>query len=68
MDISVKTIEVDRRGAGRPDLCQDNVRADITVAFYVRVNKTEEDVLKVASAVGVNRASDKRTLEELFHG
>lgn len=65
MDCSVKTIEVDRRNkAGL--ICQDNVRADITVAFYVKVNKTAEDVLQVASAVGVKRASDKGTLEELF--
>ena len=56
MDISVKTIQVDRRGKDGL-ICSDNVRADITVAFYVRVNKTAEDVLQVASAVGVKRAS-----------
>lgn len=65
MDISVKTIQVDRRGKDGL-ICADNVRADITVAFYVRVNKTAEDVLQVASAVGVKRASDQKTLEELF--
>ena len=65
MDISVKTIQVDRRGKDGL-ICSDNVRADITVAFYVRVNKTAEDVLQVASAVGVKRASDQKTLEELF--
>lgn len=65
MDISLKTIEIDRRG---PDglICQDNIRADIKVAFYVRVNKTKEDVLQVAQTVGCARASDQRTLEELF--
>ena len=65
MDISVKTITVDRRGTDGL-ICQDNIRADITVAFYVRVNKSAEDVLKVASAVGVKRASDMATLEQLF--
>ena len=65
MDISVKTIQVDRRGKDGL-ICADNVRADITVAFYVAVNKTKDDVLKVASSVGVKRASDQRTLEELF--
>ena len=65
MDISVKTIDVDRR-AKDGLICQDNIRADITVAFFVRVNKTAEDVLTVASAVGVERASDKLTLEALF--
>ncbi|MBA3846501.1 MAG: hypothetical protein H0X45_07645, partial [Planctomycetes bacterium] len=34
--------------------------------FFVRVNKTREDVLKVAGAVGVQRASASSTLEELF--
>jgi uncharacterized membrane protein YqiK len=65
MDISVKTIEVDRKGANGL-ICKDNIRADITVAFFVRVNKTREDVLKVAGSVGVVRASDPKTLEALF--
>ena len=65
MDISVKTIEIDR--SGREGLiCRDNIRADIKVRFYVRVNKTAEDVLKVAQAVGCERASNHETLEELF--
>ena len=65
MDISVKTIEVDRRGK-EGLICQDNIRADIKVTFYVRVNKTKDDVLKVAQSVGCRRASDQATLEELF--
>ncbi|MEU9753538.1 flotillin family protein, partial [Streptomyces althioticus] len=31
------------------------------------VNKTVEDVIKVAQAVGTARASDRNTLQELFH-
>ena len=65
MDISVKTIEIDRRGKDGL-ICKDNIRADIKVAFFVRVNKTPEDVLKVAQAIGCARASDQETLEELF--
>jgi len=65
MDISLKTIEIDRRGSDGL-ICRDNIRADIKVAFYVRVNKTKEDVLKVAQAIGCDRASDQQTLEELF--
>ncbi len=65
MDISLKTIEVDRQGSNGL-ICSDNIRADIKVTFFVRVNKTTEDVLKVAGAVGVIRASDRGTLEELF--
>ncbi|MBX5482197.1 MAG: hypothetical protein IRZ16_10240 [Myxococcaceae bacterium] len=65
MDISLKTIEIDRRGK-EGLICQDNIRADIKVAFFVRVNKTEEDVLKVAQSIGCARASDPKTLEDLF--
>lgn len=65
MDISVKTIEVDRRGK-EGLICRDNIRADIKVTFFVRVNQKTEDVLKVAQNVGCTRASDQRTLEELF--
>ena len=47
MEISVKTIEIDR--SGREGLiCKDNIRADITVAFYIRVDATEESVRRVA--------------------
>ncbi|MEU9154977.1 SPFH domain-containing protein [Streptomyces sp. NPDC048417] len=66
MDISVKTIEITR--AGRDGLiCRDNIRADIRISFFVKVNKTAQDVVKVAQAVGTARASDQKTLQELFH-
>ncbi|MBC3993285.1 flotillin family protein, partial [Streptomyces sp. AC563] len=66
MDISVKTIEISR--TGRDGLiCRDNIRADIRISFFVRVNKTVEDVIKVAQAIGTVRASDKATLQELFN-
>ncbi|HET8773263.1 MAG TPA: SPFH domain-containing protein, partial [Thermoanaerobaculia bacterium] len=65
MDISVKTIEIDRR-AKDGLICRDNIRADIKVTFFVRVNKTVEDVIKVAQSIGCLRASDRETLEALF--
>ena len=65
MDISVKAMEINRSGKNGL-ICEDNIRADISVTFYVRVNKTEEDVLQVAQGVGCQRASTKETLEELF--
>ncbi|KND34023.1 hypothetical protein [Streptomyces acidiscabies] len=66
MDISVKAIEITR--AGKEGLiCKDNIRADIRISFFVKVNKTVEDVIRVAQAVGTVRASDQRTLQELFH-
>jgi uncharacterized membrane protein YqiK len=47
-------------------ICKDNIRGDIKVTFFVRVNKTHEDVLKVAQAIGCVRASDQGTVEGLF--
>ncbi|MFF7161273.1 flotillin family protein [Streptomyces sp. NPDC008086] len=66
MDISVKAIEITRTGKDGL-ICQDNIRADIRITFFVKVNKTIEDVIKVAQAVGTARASDRDTLQELFH-
>ena len=65
MDLSVKTIEVSRHGK-EGLICADNIRADIKVTFFVRVNKTVEDVLEVAQTIGCVRASQQTTLEELF--
>ncbi|HIV72348.1 MAG TPA: hypothetical protein H9903_15535 [Candidatus Aquabacterium excrementipullorum] len=65
MDISVKTIEIERKGR-EGLICKDNIRADIDVKFFVRVNKTADDVLKVAQGIGCTRASSQETLEELF--
>ncbi|MFO0615122.1 MAG: SPFH domain-containing protein [Polyangiaceae bacterium] len=66
MDISVKTITIDRRNK-EGLICKDNIRADIEVTFFVRVNKKPEDVLKVAQAIGCSRASDQRVIQELFN-
>ena len=66
MRISLITLEIDRRGKDGL-ICLDNIRADITVAFYLRVNETAEDVLKVAKSIGADRASDKDAVNELFN-
>jgi uncharacterized membrane protein YqiK len=65
MDISVKTIEIDRSGQ-QGLICKDNIRADIKVKFFVRVNNIAGDVLKVAQSIGCERASSQDTIEELF--
>ncbi len=65
MDISVKRIEIDRAGEDGL-ICQDNLRADIKVAFFVRVNKETEDVARVAQFLGCDRASDQQALVDLF--
>lgn len=65
MDISVKKLEIAREGkAGL--ICKDNMRADIQVAFFIRVNKSVDDIINVAQTIGCQRASDAQTLRELF--
>jgi uncharacterized membrane protein YqiK len=66
MKISVITLELNRTGK-EGLICKDNLRADITVAFYLRVNETAGDVLRVAKSVGVNRASDRDAVNQLFN-
>lgn len=66
MKISLITLQIDRRGK-EGLICRDNMRADIAVAFYLRVNETQADVLRVAKALGADRASDKNAVDELFN-
>ena len=65
MDISVKRIELDRTGKNGL-ICKDNMRADIKVAFFVRVNNIEADVLRVAESIGCDRASSEPEIRALF--
>lgn len=65
MDITLKAMEISR--VGKDGLvCRDNLRADIKVSFFIRVNKTREDVVHVAQSIGCNRASDPQELQMLF--
>src|SRR5690606_15880131 len=65
MNISLITLDVDRRGRDGL-ICKDNMRADITVAFYLHVNETQEDVLRVAKSIGAQRASDIQAVDQMF--
>jgi len=65
IDISLKRVEIDRT-AKNGLICKDNMRADIKVAFFVRVNQTEDDVLRVAQSVGCERASNTDEIRTLF--
>ena len=65
MDLSVKRILIARDGEDGL-ICQDNMRADIKVTFFVRVNNQTEDIKTVAETIGPRRASEQIQLEELF--
>lgn len=66
MQIKLINLDVDRRGK-EGLICKDNMRADIKVSFYLRVNEQPADVLKVAKTVGAERASDRNAVDELFN-
>ncbi len=65
VDISVKKLEIARKGKDGL-VCKDNIRADIIVAFYIRVEATVESVRKVAQMLTPERVSDISQLRELF--
>ncbi len=65
MDISLKRIEIDRT-AKNGLICKDNMRADIKVAFFVRVNNVREEVIRVAESIGCERASSEDEIRGLF--
>ena len=65
MDISLKRIEIDRTGKNGL-ICKDNMRADIKVAFFVRVNNVRDEVVRVAEAIGCDRASSTDEIRVLF--
>ncbi len=65
MDLTLKSFEIAREGS-EGLICKDNIRADIRVAFFIRVDKTEEEIKEVAQSIGCKRASVVETLRELF--
>lgn len=65
MDITLKTIVI-ARTAGDGLVCKDNMRADIKVTFFIRVNQTIDDVKQVAQSIGCQRASHQEQLVLLF--
>ena len=66
MDLSLKCIEIARKGS-EGLICKDNIRADIKVAFFVRVNNNSPKEMKeVAQSIGAKRCSELNTLRELF--
>lgn len=65
MDLTLKSFEIARQGA-EGLICKDNIRADIKVAFFIRVDKTAEEIKEVAQSIGPKRCSELETLRELF--
>ena len=65
MDLTLKSFEISRQGS-EGLICKDNIRADIKVAFFIRVDSSEEQMKEVAQSIGAKRCSELETLRELF--
>ncbi|MEO0895492.1 MAG: flotillin family protein [Bacteroidota bacterium] len=65
MDIAVKQMVIEREGKDGL-ICKDNMRADIKVVFFVRVNPEDSSIKRVAQTIGCERASDPELLRTLF--
>lgn len=65
MDISVKKLDVERTGTNGL-ICKDNIRADIKVTFFIKINKSTTDIINVAQTIGCERASEVEVLRTLF--
>ncbi len=65
MDLTLKSFEIAREGSAGL-ICKDNIRADIKTAFFIRVDKTADEIKEVAQSIGCKRASQIETMRELF--
>ena len=65
MDLTLKSFEISRQGS-EGLICKDNIRADIKVAFFIRVDSDESQMKEVAQSIGARRCSELETLRELF--
>jgi len=65
IDLTVKTVRIKRREHESLS-CKDGIRAEVEVDFYIKINAMDEDIRRVASAVGCERASDIKIIRELF--
>lgn len=65
ISLAVHPIAIERTGA-RGISCRDGIRANLRLTFFFRVNRTQEDILKVAQSVGCARAGDREVIRQLF--
>lgn len=65
VDLTTKMVRLSRKDADAL-LTRDEARAEIEIVFYVRVNRSAEDVLKVAQTFGPERTRDDGAVDELF--
>ena len=64
MDLTLKSFEISRQGS-EGLICKDNIRADIKVAFFIRVDSSHEEMKEVAQSIGARRCSELETLARI---
>jgi uncharacterized membrane protein YqiK len=67
VDVTGKQVVVELKGYNGL-LCQDGLRAEIRAVFDMRINPTEDDILRVAKSLGCAAAGRQETYESLFRG
>jgi uncharacterized membrane protein YqiK len=65
IDLSIKTLRLERRGANAL-LTKDDARVVVDIVVTMRINETVEDMLKAAERVGCKKTYEQKTLEDLF--
>ncbi|WP_375773925.1 SPFH domain-containing protein [Archangium gephyra] len=65
LDLSVRKVVVERRGKQGLS-CRDGIRVDLRGTFLVKVERTEEAVLRVAREVGCARANRPEEVQALL--
>ena len=65
VDISIKRIEISCTGENSV-LCGDNIRADIIMAFFLRIMPEPDAVRRVCMVAGAERAGEEEYLLKLF--
>ena len=65
IDTTVKQLEISLIDA-KALVCKDNIQANFTASFFLRVNNRSEDILRVATTIGAWRAADVPVMSQLF--
>lgn len=65
IDLTMKSFVVDL-SAKDAIILEDGLKIDVKVMFFIRIPNNREDVLRVATTIGCEKASKKETVKELF--
>lgn len=67
MDLTNKIIDIELSGKDSL-VCRNGQKANIKVAFHLRINPESKDIIKIAQSIGTEKASNLEYLKTLFSG